>query len=257
MKKLIVGGIFIILMIILSALNFSWTPNRIIWAIIISVIILFSFFEEDAPKIAGSIVLSILFLGLGMIVLAWIFKFPLPYIKLQVEDITVMVIFTIVLAIATIANVFIYYKSFSISRLSHLDISIQKNLAIEIKNSGEFPARNIFVEMELFDKNKLKGWEKVKSNFKDNLMVSEKRISYLARGERKMADFREKIKKRFDVSEIADNIYRTNSPKSKTKFDIEVKVTYYSDLLSKNPYPIFKRVKIEISGKDYRFERID
>ncbi len=255
-RRMLSIAIIFLLMIIISAFHISINLNTIFFLFYLSIFILGIGFEDEMSKIILSILYMVVILTLIGIVFLWLFKIPTPFIPLQLTDQSIVAIFTIVLASATIWSVFIYQKSTLLSRLSVLDVRINQDLSIYVKNVGSYPIKRLEVEMELKELLPLRErGKKFLKRLKDStLNVQEKEIHYLSLNEQKNIDFTEYIKKRFSLSENRNDRdeflgFVTNKGESK-RFRVAVRVKYQSDQLFKSPFPIVRNAIVDVNDKE-------
>jgi hypothetical protein len=254
-KKVVGFVLFVLILIILTIFNIQLTWNTFFILFYLFLTISVFAFEDDVKKILVSIIMLILIGLLVWIVVAYLFGVPFPYLAVGINE-AVIPIFTIVLAVATISNVFVYYKIMNLSRLTNLDFEILDDLRIKVINVGAFPARNIKIETEFVDKSipKKKVIKSIKTMSKDWINPQEKTVRFLSAGRHCPIDFTEYIKKRFkikeDVNEYNELVgYLPTSKNKKVDFKMIVTVNFYSDTLSKNQIPIIKEVRFTADRK--------
>jgi len=264
LKKLL-GGISIsIIVILLNISNVAFSSGTFWFWALISLFILMFTFEDEFNAIVIMIIIGVFSLLLLAIVSAWFSGTNIPFTDRRATDQTLQVLFTITIAIATIANVWIYRKTFGMSRMSSSpDFIIDDLLYVKIFNKGNFALKGIKLTMDVKDKNKEpeEGYLKQKwKHLKDFLNRQEKRISYIpVEGEsEELKEFGEYLEKKFNLNCVEEKEYCVTKSKDKTvSFIIELTLTYHSETYFKNPDPLFKRYKVTIDNKATNIKEVD
>lgn len=198
------------------------------------------------------------FLILSGIIFTWFFNIQLPF-GINITDSSIIALFTIVLAGATIVNIFIYNRSLSLSRLSTIDVWLEDNFYVRVLNMGDFGIKNVSVEMEIIEKPPKKSSFKEKfrinliNRVKDLLDTEEKKIRFIASHKNKRKDFFGYASKRLNLKKKSDKYNNSwvEFKKKEKKRDIFVRlsINYFTDTLSKSPRPFIKIFKIIFKEK--------
>lgn len=258
-KKLISIGIILLIILVMSIFDISLSSNfGGLLVITVFLTLILGLGEDDAfQNFVPTILPIVSTLFVIWIVYLWVFKIPLPVVGYTVETEMIIALFTVILAVATIVNVSIYRKYADLARLTTLDITINKFFGFEVINTGPFAAKNIKVTIEVIDKKKEKNvWNRMKRNFRDYINVQKKQVGFLGVGGKiQITEFSKFFEKRFNLDDVDDGTYssesfRTKGKKSLENFIIKLNLSYSSDTLSKAPTPIMKkfRAKIDNSG---------
>jgi hypothetical protein len=251
--KELMGYILIFLMgiilIISNPPTTFFSGSNVFLLIYVFLFIIIIFFKKKANEIMSMLGLSIVLSFLIALIFLWLFKIPLPFTADIMTDQSIMAIFTIVLAFATIVNVVYYRKSIDLSRTTNLVIEIDNSLNVQIKNKGQFTARNINVELKLLNQSIPPIKQNFFKRFKDIFIPEEKSISFLTPDGEYPIDFGHYIKKRFDLINNPDDRvggYLSRKKRDKKDFKMIVSVKYFTDTLSHVPFPVIKKVRVKI-----------
>jgi hypothetical protein len=250
------GFVFIfifITLIFITIFNIDLNAELILWLIMIGLFLLSFAVEEDLPDMLASLFFGIVILGLLFILVCWIFQSNLPFVSVEMKDSTVITMFTVVLAIATILNYSNHKKSMGLSRLPNLHLGFNGDLNIDIENVGKFDARGISIELELNQKKKTKLFkERVVNNLQEMFCIEENSVHFLGVGDSVSIPVSGFIKKRFNIKDLQDNMSGEFSydigERESLEFFVNVKLKYRSDTYFKNPLPVFRRFFVKISN---------
>jgi len=151
-KKMILFLLLLLILVLFSLFNIP--PLSSFGLIIISIyVMIFAFISPEWSPDIGKIILT---LGLVFLIIVMVFTWlsggNIPYTNMKADNNTIIALFTIILAIATIINVITYKQSIGLSRLTELDFSLNKILCVEIENLGNYPARGIKLTTQIKDK---------------------------------------------------------------------------------------------------------
>ncbi|KKN14652.1 hypothetical protein LCGC14_0993830 [marine sediment metagenome] len=146
LKSVLAIGYFFLLVFILPLIiqnNFiRFLPIIILVSIFVSI---FGFGKEPTKFILVILVFG--FFIVGILVLWFTQK---SFLGVKFDNQAIIAFFTIVLATATIINVFVYNRSIHMSRFPVLELTLnKKTLVLEIENVSNFPARNVEVEIDV------------------------------------------------------------------------------------------------------------
>ena len=260
-KKAFAGFIFLSTLFIISFFNFSLSIDLVVVLIFEAVILLAFSSEENFNDIVNSIIFGLIILLLLLILVCWIFQIKLSFIPLEMNDNTVLVMFTVVLTIATVLNYSNHKKSSGLSRLTNLSVDLDNSLILKIANRGAFDARGINFELEMNQKERAKSLKKrFLKNLREVFGVWEDRVHILGVKRRVHFDLKETVLKRFDIKEGIESkpgkvVYDIGG-KDSMEFFMNVNLRYHSDTYFKSPLPITSRflVKINKNGRIFTEE---
>ena len=234
---------------IFSIFNVTYS-SIIFWYVLLGLLILVSsFFPEFIPEIIKLVMMLALILLIGIIVISWIIGGTIPYTTLNADNNTIIAIFTIILAIATIINTNIYRKMVGFSRLSEVDFDLNSLLCLEVKNKGEYPVRNVKIKTKIFEKGS-SGFRKLFDKFSS----PEDDTHYISSKKDYIVDLREYLSKRFNI--WFDNQKNLCTSSKKRLFRIRIMVNYYTDNYFKNSLPIIKEYEVEVGPKGSKRKEI-
>jgi signal transduction histidine kinase len=238
---LLIGLLSTILLFILFkwGLSFLFITSFLIYLMIFAL-----FLPEKFPELIKLILMGLLVLIGFIILFFWLTGNNLPYVNINLDNETIMTLFTVILAIATTISLILYRQTIGFSRLSEVDFELNKILCIEIENKGNYPARNIHLTTQIIDKNKKIKFQK---KLGDIFLSPEERIEYFPSKKRKALNLREDLIKRFKLK--YDEKKELYTSKVKKEFNIRIVLNYKSDTGFKNPLPIIKEYYIEINSE--------
>lgn len=241
-KKAILFLLFLLMFISFDLFNISYN-SPLFWEFVVAYILIFFFIFPDNSIEVGKIVLNAaLVLAIIVMIFAWLGEGNLPYTNLNVDNNAMLVLFTIILAIATIINTITNRQIVGFSRLSEVNFYINPILCVIVENKGKYPVRRIKLTTEIREKMKSKGG--LKRRLGDLFLSPEDEKHYLPSKENYVVDLRDYLKKRFKLK-FDHDMQQYTSIKEKS-FKIKLTLDYYSDNLFKNPLPIFKEFDIKV-----------
>jgi hypothetical protein len=255
-KKTLCIAIIIIFLFIIVSFKISLNSQLFGVFLLISIILLSSSYEDDFQSIFRSIIVLAMYAILIFIMLSWLFGFRVPLINKEFNDLATSTIFTIVIALATIVNVFLYKKSLSLSRLSTLRVDLTDYLSLKLINVGNFDLRNIKIQINFSEsKREMRNKDKIKEEVNRTFKIYERDIPILQSQERceiKEEDLVNFLKNRFPKK--IDFLLNKKMPEE-WKFKTTLIVSYYSDTLDKAPLPIVKDYEVKIKNGEIKVTR--
>jgi len=243
-KKGFLFSLFIFIIIIIRLFNLGFTSSWF-WTFWFAFILIFALiFPEDSQEMGKIIFILILVFFVIILLFSWLHGGNIPYTNIKADNNTIVALFTIILAIATIINIVVSKESIGFSRLPELDFNLNKILCVEIENKGNYPARGITLSTRITDKQKMKGWQK--RRFIDLYTSPEFKKHYLPSNERYAEKLSDYLEKRFEIK-YDKNKEKHTSIKRKS-FKVRLVLNYHSDTFFKNPLPIIKEYEIEVDS---------
>lgn len=242
-KKVMAGAIFFLVLLVISSFKINLTSNLIFFLILLGYVLLAITVEEELQDFFGNAVSMIILLLLILIIASWIFGFNLPYLNLEMQDSTIIAIFTVVLAMAAIFTYQHHKKLLGLSRLTNISVKLNEDLDLDVVNEGQFDARGIRVEYEVNKKGKTKLFkERFFKNLRERFFILEDDLHLLGIKEGIHLPLSNFIKKSFKIKK--DERIEKNEG---LEFYLFVKVKYHSETYFRSPLPVFHKFQVVIS----------
>ena len=263
-KKVIFVFTILLLMFAMSLFNDAPSFLNFSWIFLIAISLGAFLFAEDFYDVLGS--LSYLFVigSLIMVFVVWFSGTDLPFINKSLDNNSAMVLFTFVIAFATIFNYITYKKSVSLSRLSNLKIENKGDLNLSLVNNGGFDLRGIVIEAGVREKGEDKKtfwrdgtvaksiFERIKKIFREEFDRYSKSIHLIEVGrEFELGGIKKFIMERYNITQKTDdwgNISSMVKGGEKIGLVLDLKISYRSESFQKSPLPFFREYDLDIGG---------
>ncbi len=257
----LIGSILIFILLIIW-IQFELLTTAYFFILIYFIIIIsFTFLKDEGRTLVNIIILMFSTFVFIVLLNSWLFEKPIPLVNINIDSQMMTALFTLILAVFTMLNVYVYNKSMNLSRLTSLDISYSHPFIFGIQNKGNFSARDIKVELWLRNISKCKenlDFNRIIENIKEFFKVETRRVDFIGPGDSKPAIFSECLFNKLKIKEVRlVPGFREEVKDSETgiKYLIFLKISYFTDTLYKTPIPLIKtyRISIYLDKKENNF----